>query len=374
MSGRILVIRGGAIGDFILTLPAIKLLREAFPNAHLEIIGYRHIVALAEGRFYADATRSIEYGPLAGFFARRGTLSEEMTEYFASFQQVISYLFDPDGIFEANLRRAGVKNYLPAFTRVDDSQHAAQQLALPLQRLALFLEDPAATIHFSADDHAAAEKFLGSAAGPMIAIHPGSGSVRKNWPVSSWAELGDRLLVTVARSASLGGWRSRSSQLRTLQTAWGRTGILANALRYRSSAPSSHGAPFSRPRRGIRISPRRPHAERAPFGPTDPPLGAPQTRTCRSSAHPTESWQISTSKPWRERFPNPSSARVAHSASRAPAGAPEDGSQKAQQSCRIRRGADPHARRVRYPIGGLRGNAIDQSGTAMPLLRMRIAQ
>ena len=151
MSGRILVIRGGAIGDFILTLPAIKLLREAFPKAHLEIIGYRHIVALAERRFYADATRSIEYGPLAGFFARRGTLSEEMTEYFASFQQVVSYLFDPDGIFETNLRRTGVKNYLPAFTRLDDSQHAAQQLALPLQRLALFLEDSAATIHFSVE-------------------------------------------------------------------------------------------------------------------------------------------------------------------------------------------------------------------------------
>ena len=33
MSPRILVIRGGAIGDFILTLPAIRLLREAFPDA-----------------------------------------------------------------------------------------------------------------------------------------------------------------------------------------------------------------------------------------------------------------------------------------------------------------------------------------------------
>ena len=105
MKPRILVIRGGAIGDFILTLPALKLLREAFPDAHLEIVGYRHIIALAEGRGYADATRSIEYGPMAGFFARGGTLAPEMMEYFGSFQQVISYLFDPDGIFEANVRR-----------------------------------------------------------------------------------------------------------------------------------------------------------------------------------------------------------------------------------------------------------------------------
>ena len=48
---RILVIRGGAIGDFILTLPALKALRDAYPHAQIEILGYKHIAALAENRF-----------------------------------------------------------------------------------------------------------------------------------------------------------------------------------------------------------------------------------------------------------------------------------------------------------------------------------
>ena len=82
---RILVIRGGAIGDFILTLPALKLLRENFPNAHIEILGYKHIVALAEKRFYAKATRSIEYGPLSRFFARDAELPPDLVEYFGGF-------------------------------------------------------------------------------------------------------------------------------------------------------------------------------------------------------------------------------------------------------------------------------------------------
>jgi len=34
-AGKILVVRGGAIGDFILTLPVFAALREQFPNAHL---------------------------------------------------------------------------------------------------------------------------------------------------------------------------------------------------------------------------------------------------------------------------------------------------------------------------------------------------
>ncbi len=138
MKPRILVIRGGAIGDFILTLPAIRLLRENFPDARLEILGYEHIVELARERFYADATRSIEYGPMAGFFVPNSTLAPDLVEYFASFQQVISYLYDPDLFFENNLRRAGMKNFLAAYARLDDSAHAAQQLARPLEKLALF--------------------------------------------------------------------------------------------------------------------------------------------------------------------------------------------------------------------------------------------
>jgi len=109
---RILVIRGGAIGDFILTLPALKLLRDSFPAAHLEVLGYKHIVALAELGGYANATRSIEYGRLASFFNRDGELAPELVEYFGSFQQVISYLFDPDDIFANNLKRAGVRNLI----------------------------------------------------------------------------------------------------------------------------------------------------------------------------------------------------------------------------------------------------------------------
>ena len=45
--GKILVIRGGGIGDFIFTLPAITALRRNFPKAHLEVLGYPHIVRLA---------------------------------------------------------------------------------------------------------------------------------------------------------------------------------------------------------------------------------------------------------------------------------------------------------------------------------------
>src|SRR3984893_11984439 len=126
MFQRILVIRGGAIGDFILTLPALKALRNTYPDAHIEILGYKHIAALAENRFYAQAVRSIEYGPLASFFAKNSEISAELADYFASFDLIISYLYEPDGIFESNLHRCGVRNLLGGPAKIiEKSSHAA---------------------------------------------------------------------------------------------------------------------------------------------------------------------------------------------------------------------------------------------------------
>src|SRR5438876_11154001 len=187
---RVLVIRGGAIGDFILTLPALKALREAYPDARVEILGYQHIAALAENRFYAQAVRSIEYGPLSSFFAKNSELPAELANYFASFDSIISYLYDPDRIFENNLRRCGVENLLfgPAKI-VETAVHAARQLALPIEQLGIGVGDLTEKVFPSIDDRQFAKGFLQALQQPILAIHPGSGSPEKNWPLENWIAL-----------------------------------------------------------------------------------------------------------------------------------------------------------------------------------------
>lgn len=189
MPGRFLVIRGGAIGDFVLTLPALRLLREEYPDLQIELLGYRHIVELAVGRYYATAARSIEYGPLAAFFARGGDLPEELVNYFASFDQILSYLYDPDGIFQANLARCGQKDLLVGSPKFNDEEHVSWQLARPLQQLALFLEDPVARLFPSAEDEERARSLLPWSPEKALLLHIGSGSGRKNWPGSRWRQV-----------------------------------------------------------------------------------------------------------------------------------------------------------------------------------------
>ena len=213
---RILAIRGGAIGDFVLTLPAIRMLRQTLPHCHLEILGYRHIAELAlhggpaENTTYADAVRSIEYGPLAAFFARNGQLAPDLCAYFAGFQQVVSWLFDPDGIFAANLERAGVRNFLGVHEKITDHQHASVQLARGLERMAIFLDESGTRLFPDETTQHAATAWLAEHGAendgrPLVALHPGSGSPRKNWPAGNWQRLGDRIASGGARLLLIGG-------------------------------------------------------------------------------------------------------------------------------------------------------------------------
>jgi heptosyltransferase-2 len=187
---RILVIRGGAIGDFLLTLPTLKALRETYPDAHIEILGYKHIAMLAENRFYAQAVRSIEYGPLSGFFAIDSELSTELADYFASFDLIISYLYDPDRIFESNLLRCGARKLVQGPAKIiENGDHAARQLARPVEELGKRVVDLTEKIFPSDQDRQFARTFLEGSSEPIIAIHPGSGSKEKNWPVENWIQL-----------------------------------------------------------------------------------------------------------------------------------------------------------------------------------------
>ena len=170
-------------------MPTLKALRDAHPRARIEILGYPHIAAVADKRFYADAVRSIEYAALSCFFARGGELPSHLRDYFGVFDLILSYLYDPDQIFENNLRQCSVQKILRGPARIDKNAHAAWQLAQPLQELGINVTDLAAKLFPSDEDREFARRFLENCEPPILALHPGSGSEKKNWPIENWIEL-----------------------------------------------------------------------------------------------------------------------------------------------------------------------------------------
>ena len=194
---QILVIRGGAIGDFILTLPALQALRRQFPQTRLEVLGYPHIAQLAVAGGWAHAVRSIEARALAGFFARGGALDPALQDYFDSFAIILSYLYDPDGIFQENVARGSKAQFIAGPHRPDDTAglHATAVFLKPLERLAIFGAEtvPLLSVEFDARLRGAekneSEKISSRGISGWLAVHPGSGSERKNWPEPLWEQL-----------------------------------------------------------------------------------------------------------------------------------------------------------------------------------------
>lgn len=201
---KILLIRGGALGDFILTLPALGMVRKYWPEAHIELLGYRSTAQLAVGRHYVNAFRSQDEGGLARFFARGSELDGDLAKWLEDFELVISCFYDPDKIFLGNLERCGLRAWevgdgLPPYRgqgrvlsidpRVNTSP-AARHFCAPLERLGMPApETYASQIHLLAEDRLQAENILRQyGEGPFVLCHPGSGGAHKNWPLERWVE------------------------------------------------------------------------------------------------------------------------------------------------------------------------------------------
>ena len=188
---RFLVLRGGAIGDFILTLPAIQALRDRWPDAYIELIGYPHIANLALAAGLVDHVDSLDRAETARLFTWRPSFSEAQAEHLRSFDVILSYLHDPDGVVMANLKSAGVKQVLYGSPLVETG-HAIEHLMKPLETLAIYSEHPAPRLVLDASrgrEWLAARGLSGAA----VAIHPGSGSPKKNWPAESFIRLAEQL-------------------------------------------------------------------------------------------------------------------------------------------------------------------------------------
>jgi len=212
------VIRGGAIGDFILTLPAIAALRRQFPAAHLEVLGYPHIAQLALAGGLVNRVQSIEARALAGFFARGGELAEDLADYFSAFDLILSYLYDPDRIFQTNVGLCTGAQFVAGPHRADQGArlHAAKVYLQPLERLAIFDADPIPRLPLG---HLPPSIDYQLSVINPLALHPGSGSERKNWPEAKWAELLQHLANSTDFDLLLVGGEAEGERLQRLAAA-----------------------------------------------------------------------------------------------------------------------------------------------------------
>lgn len=183
---RSLILRGGALGDFLVTLPLLEALELRFPGGHVELIGNKTAAALGvEAKLLAAAhdQNDARWMPLFG----GAPLPPELSEWLLSFDLVASFFPDPDGALKQTLSRARAGRVLVCGTPHPKEVHAALHFLLPFAGLGIGLPSFVTPLR----------AFGGVRSG--IAIHPGSGSLAKNWPRGRW----DRVSEDLARSEAV---------------------------------------------------------------------------------------------------------------------------------------------------------------------------
>jgi len=247
---RILVLRGGALGDFLVTLPALGLLRTKWPAARIELVGHAPAAGLGVLGGYLDAAHSQHDARWSALFAP-ALLPSALADWLGSFDLILNYWPDPDQTLAGRFPLRRGQRYLTG-TAVPTIAPAARHFCQPLQSLGLTTDDFQSHLPFPlkpsdaesgkpslpGDDLAAPDARTVDVmpSGPdsrqaAIAIHPGSGSAAKNWPDERWQELMARLdapILLVLGEAERARWNA--PRLARLGSAQGHQREIAECL------------------------------------------------------------------------------------------------------------------------------------------------
>jgi len=183
---NILVIRPGALGDVICTLPVLANLRENFPQSRLEVVGSSSILELLKESGYADAVHPFDWAPFARLYNKKTGVGKVLKDFLRTFDCIIAYVGDE--LFLENLGEITPHPVFSAHPRsIPPKTHVIDHLLTPLLQRGIPIHNRTPYLRFSNKWRQTAREFLENRlpqrnGHPLIGIHPGSGGKRKIWP------------------------------------------------------------------------------------------------------------------------------------------------------------------------------------------------
>jgi heptosyltransferase-1 len=192
---RILMIRMGAMGDIVHTLPAAATLRRAFPNAEIDWLAETHWSALLAGNPHLSEVRKLCRRDWTAFFRAVGDLRRRRYDCIIDFQGLMK------SAVIAGLCGAGeVIGFQTQALREKPAALAYQrQVAVPMD--AHVVDQNLALVHALGNSQQPMEDVIefplpgssGNVAPPFpgdyLAVSPSAGWLAKRWPPQKFAEL-----------------------------------------------------------------------------------------------------------------------------------------------------------------------------------------
>jgi ADP-heptose:LPS heptosyltransferase len=195
---EILVLHPGALGDIILSLPAMKILRDRFRDAGITLAANTDFASTVASA-YASRIRSLSTLPIHRLYTSE-PLPVEEKKLWLSYDRILSWTGHACESFAAKLSTlhpaAIVATWKPG---PGERRHVSRIFADTLNPWIPAPEFlPVAEIVVDPDDCRQADEWLhrqGWSEGiPLIALHPGAGSSLKRWPLRKFLDLARCLL------------------------------------------------------------------------------------------------------------------------------------------------------------------------------------
>ncbi len=196
---EILLIHPGGLGDIILALPAIALLRDKFRSARITLAANLDHVAPIRGA-YVERAVSLSTLPLHNLYGDN-TLPPSEVRFWKSFDRIISWTGSGDAAFVKRMKEvrpdACIGSWRPD---VQEQRHVSQLFVDTLgSEIASGMN---AIPRFISLESKVSERGLQwlnercwNTREPFIALHPGAGSKSKRWPLARFIRLAQRLVA-----------------------------------------------------------------------------------------------------------------------------------------------------------------------------------
>ncbi len=203
---RAVILQPGALGDCILTLPLVKILKDGLNLGGVDIIGHTEYIGIFPGRSCVDGVRSIDSTELHRMFVEPAKFDladwDPLINTFAAYSWIVTFLGEPGSNFEQNLIfTANCSHSAEIITlsmkpledsKVHVAEHYVQQLAgqsgLPPARAKVAMDK--VLIRVTEADRDTGVELLDQVeidlSRKLVVIQPGSGGQKKCWHLENF--------------------------------------------------------------------------------------------------------------------------------------------------------------------------------------------